>query len=272
VGAPVLFQGVRVGSVTSITIMADFKKLKANIPVIIEIEPDRVQVSEEFKERDFRKVADNLIAAGLRGMLAMQSFITGQLLIELDFFPNTPVVLRNLEKDYVELPTIPSPTARLARALDKFDFESFQTRLISSLDGINTFVNDPDLTASVRDLKETLQTARQLLANVNKQVDPLARDVRQTAKDIGNLARDFDPRMKKLTTSLERTITGLDKTLHTVRGVVSEDSPMIVELENSLREVSAASRSLREFTADLNQQPEILLRGKRKSGGANPCK
>ena len=40
-------------------------------------------------------------------MLTMQSFITGQLLIELDFFPNTPVVLRNLEKDEIEIPDYP---------------------------------------------------------------------------------------------------------------------------------------------------------------------
>ena len=45
VGAPVLFQGVPVGSVTNIVILADFKKLKADIPVFIEIEPDRFQVS-----------------------------------------------------------------------------------------------------------------------------------------------------------------------------------------------------------------------------------
>ncbi len=41
VGAPVLFQGVQVGSVTSITLQADLEKMKTQIPVFIEIEPDR---------------------------------------------------------------------------------------------------------------------------------------------------------------------------------------------------------------------------------------
>jgi paraquat-inducible protein B len=44
VGAPVLFQGVQVGSVTSITLQADFVTMKTQIPIFIEIEPDRWKV------------------------------------------------------------------------------------------------------------------------------------------------------------------------------------------------------------------------------------
>ncbi len=44
VGAPVLFQGVPVGSVTNIILEADLVKMKTQIPVIIEIEPDRWKV------------------------------------------------------------------------------------------------------------------------------------------------------------------------------------------------------------------------------------
>src|SRR3974390_3950016 len=43
VGSPVLFQGVAVGSVKSIEIIADPIKHQADIPVIIEIELDRVK-------------------------------------------------------------------------------------------------------------------------------------------------------------------------------------------------------------------------------------
>jgi paraquat-inducible protein B len=268
VGAPVLFQGVPVGSVTSIVILANFNKLKADIPVFIEIEPDRFQVSEERqKERDPKKVADKLIKAGLRAMLTMQSFITGQLLIELDFFPNTPVVLRNLEKDEIELPTIPSTSARLARALDNFDFGALQKKLEASLDGIDKLVNNPDLAPSIKNLKETLQSAHKLVTKVDKQVDPLAKDVKKTVKDFGRLAKDFDPRMKDLTTSLEKTLSGLDKTMSAVRGVVSPDAPMVVDLENTMKELSRMSRSIRELSDYVEEHPESLIRGKKNPGG-----
>ena len=55
VGAPVLFQGVPVGSVTSITLQADLVTMKTQIPILIEIEPDKWHV--RTGERDPRKVA-----------------------------------------------------------------------------------------------------------------------------------------------------------------------------------------------------------------------
>ena len=103
VGAPVLFQGVQVGSVTSIILQADFVKMKTQIPVIIEIEPDRCKV--RTGERSYRKVAEKLIEMGLRAQLVMQSFITGQLMIELDFYPNSKVCYAppEIDKDYKDV-------------------------------------------------------------------------------------------------------------------------------------------------------------------------
>src|SRR5512135_2175768 len=70
VGAPVLFQGVPVGSVTSIILEADIEKMKTRIPILIEIEPDRFRVPAG--ERDYHKVAERLIEKGLRAQLVMQ--------------------------------------------------------------------------------------------------------------------------------------------------------------------------------------------------------
>ncbi len=268
VGAPVLFQGVQVGTVTGIQIRADFKKIKAEIPVYIEIEPGRFQVVGEQKPvRDPKVVADRLIAAGLRATLQMQSFITGQLLIELNFFPDTPVVLRHLDTEVIELPTIPSTTARVAQALERIDISGLQEKLLRVLDSADTLLSNPDLTASLRDLRETLQSTRQVIVKVAKQVEPLAKDMQRTAQDFGKVARNLDPRLKELTAGMEKAMTGLDKTMRSVRAVVSEDAPVMVDLENTLRELSAASRSLRELTSTLATQPESLIRGKKKPGG-----
>ena len=45
VGAPVLFQGVPIGSVTSIVLEVDPAKLQLSIPVVIEYEPDKFHVN-----------------------------------------------------------------------------------------------------------------------------------------------------------------------------------------------------------------------------------
>ena len=168
VGAPVLFQGVQIGSVKSITLRIVPEKVRTEIPVIIEIEPDRFEVAgtEGHKiittSTERRENAQKLIDMGLRAVLTSQSFITGQLMIELDFYPNTPANLKNIDKDYPEIPTIPSATERLAQTLQKLDLEGMQKHLEDTLAGIDRFVNNPDLKASIGELKGVLTDARRL--------------------------------------------------------------------------------------------------------------
>jgi paraquat-inducible protein B len=184
-------------------------------------------------------------------------------LIELDYFPDSPLVLKNIDKEYIEIPTIPSTPSKLARALDKLDLEAIQSKLEAALDGVDNLTNNPDLAASIRHLKETLRDARKLVNRVDRQVDPLAKEAKQTVKDIGKLARNLDSRVGGVATSLE-------KTLAAARGVISPDSPLVVELEDTLKKISAMSQSIRELADYLEQHPETLIRGKKKPGGKQP--
>jgi paraquat-inducible protein B len=263
VGAPVLFQGVQVGSVTGITLQADFVNMKTQIPILIEIDPDRWKV--RAGERNYRKVAEKLIEMGLRAQLITQSFITGQLMIQLDFFPKSKVCYAPPQvdkdfKDYVVIPTCASTSERLAKAFGDLDLKAIEKNLNSSLAGIDRLVNNPDLAASLRAMKDTLQDARQLVTRVDRQVDPLADDLKKTVKEFGKLASDVDARVGGLA-------TGLDKTMSAARGVLSQDSPLMVELETALKEISAMSRSIRQLTNYLDQHPEALIRGKGNPGG-----
>jgi len=262
VGAPVLFQGVQIGSVISIVLQADLVKMQTQTPVIIEYEPEKFQVGGEGRKTpiDPRKNIPKMIEKGLRAVLTMQSFITGQLMIELDFHPGTPVVLKNINKEYIEIPTIRSTSERLAQALGDLDLKGIEKHLLSTLAGVDRFVNNPDLTASLRALKDTLQDARQLLTRVDRQVDPLSDDLKKTVKEFGKLAANIDARVGGLATSF-------DKTMSAARGLLSENSPLIVDLENTLQEISAMSRSIRQLTNYLDQHPEALIRGKGNPGG-----
>jgi paraquat-inducible protein B len=266
VGAPVLFQGVQIGSVTSIVLEVDPAMLQVHIPIIIEYEPDRFHVrSKEPVVRDPRKTVPKLIEKGLRAQLVMQSFITGQLAIEFGFYPEStlcypPPHVDKEFKDYIVIPTCKSTGEKLANALEKLDLESLRKKLESTLAGIDRFVNSPELNASLGALKDTLQDASKLVTRVDRQVDPLADDLKKTVKDIGKLARGADAKVSDLT-------TGLDKTMSSARGVLSEDSPLMVDLQNTMKEIAAMSRSFRQLAAFLEQHPETVIRGKKSPGG-----
>ena len=263
VGAPVLFQGVPVGSVTNIILQADLANMKTQIPVIIEIEPDRWKV--RTGERNYHKVAAKLIEMGLRAQLVMQSFITGQLMIELDFFPKSKICYApaQIDKDYQDLvviPTCPSTSERLAQALGDLDLKGIEKHLLSVLASVDRLVNNPDLAASLSGLKDTLQDARKLVIRVDRQVDPLSSNVKKTVIDLGKLAGNVDAQVGGVA-------SGLDTTMSAAKSVLSQDSPLMVELENTLKEISAMSRSFRQLANYLDQHPEALSRGKGNPGG-----
>jgi paraquat-inducible protein B len=263
VGSPVLFQGVQIGSVTSISLEADLATMKTQIPVIVAIYPDRWQV--RGGERNYRQVAAKLIEKGLRAQLIMQSLITGQMMIQLDFLPEAglcyaPAQMDKQYKDLIIIPTCPSTGEKLANALAKLDLAGLEKHLEAALDGFAKLANDPDLAASIRGLKDTLADARKLITKVDRQVDPVSDDVKKTVKEFGKLASNVDAQVGGVA-------TGFDKTMSKARGLLSEDSPLMVDLQNTLQEISAMSRSIRQLADYLDQHPEALIRGKGKPGG-----
>jgi paraquat-inducible protein B len=267
VGAPVLFQGVQIGSVVSIVLEVDPAKLQLQIPVVIEYEPAKfhVRAGSRKESRDPRETVPKLIERGLRAQLTMQSFITGQLAIEIGFYPSStlcyaPAQTDKVYQDYIVIPTCQSTSERLSNALAKLDLAKLEAHLESAMDGIAKLVNDPNLAAAILGLKDTLQDARKLVKRVDRQVDPLAKDTKKTVQDFGKLARNLDGQVGGVA-------TGLDKTMSKARSILSEDSPLIVDLQTTLQEISAMSRSIRQLTNYLDQHPEALIRGKGKPGG-----
>jgi paraquat-inducible protein B len=269
VGAPVLFQGVQIGSVKSIILEVEPTQMKLQIPVIIEYEPEKFKVAGEGQNlpRDPRKTIPKLIEKGLRAVLGTQSFITGQLVIEIGFYPDSSVCYAPAKEDkvytdYIVIPTCKSTTERLMDALEKLDLAKLEQHLEATLAGVDKLVNNPDLAVSIRTLKDTLQDVNKLVKNVDRQVDPLSQDLKKTVRDFGKLANNVDAQVVGLA-------SGIDKTLAKARGFLSEDSPLIVDLENTLKEISAMSRSLRHLSSYLEEHPEVLIRGKAtpKPGG-----
>ena len=288
VGSLVLFQGVQIGSVKKIVLKANMDKARIERPVVIEVWPDRFQIRKNQKRQHPNQSLQELIDRGMRAVLTPQSIITGQLLIELDFFPDTHANLRLYNDGYLEIPTIPSTTERFAQTLQKLDLEGMKKNIQDTFTGIDRLVNSPEMKDSLHELKgalkdarrlaknldssigilsqsfdSTLRDTRKLVNNVDRQVAPLADNLNMAVGEFGNLARDADTQLVLLGDKLKVTLSAL-------KGVLSEDAPLIVEMENTLQEISAAARSVRQLANTLEQQPESLIQGKRRPSSNGP--
>jgi paraquat-inducible protein B len=84
VGAPVMLRGIAIGKVLDIQLQLSVEDLQFHIPVLIEVEPDRVAVRGDRSKLDGTGMIKQLVAKGLRGQLKTGSLLTGQLYVELD--------------------------------------------------------------------------------------------------------------------------------------------------------------------------------------------
>ena len=163
VGAPVTFRGVKIGVVKEISLTYDPVTKFAFIPVIIETQPYLI------KGAPIKRASENiqyLIKTGLRAQLDLQSLLTGQLTIVLDFLPEKPARLLGLMKGYIEIPTVPSPFGQLQKNIGEIPIKDITTDLQESMRSLN-------LT-----LKETQESVIFDVENTLREVTQAARAVR----------------------------------------------------------------------------------------------
>lgn len=156
VGAPVIFRGVRIGNVTSINLVYDAKTQEVLIPVVVDIELSRVMgISEKPGYPDYVQ----LMQQGLRAKLEIQNFITGQLMIALDFYPDKPAKFYGIIKGYPELPALPiSPD--IFQVMDDIPVKEITMNLEQAVAGINRLVNSEGISELRKALKEVTNSAR----------------------------------------------------------------------------------------------------------------
>ncbi len=303
IGAPVVFRGVKIGEVTEMRIYAIPKDMSVEIPVIFKIEPDNFQNIGAVVETDDQYM-DALIKKGLRAQMEMQSFVTGQQMINIDFFPDTELRLMgeegiDLGKDIIEIPTIQTFQQEIGKTLEEIPIGELAVSLENSMKGIERFVNSEELTKSLHYFKQTLREARNLVRHVDEKIDPLFTDVELTLKDAQAMLRHINSRIDPLAGSIKRTSdeahklvnnvnrrvrpiqADLAKTTKSLRaalgtaeeaieemdGMVSENSEFRYQIDIFLREITLMARSLRSFADYLERNPDALIRGKQRREG-----
>ncbi|MBV8259652.1 MAG: MCE family protein [Paraburkholderia sp.] len=199
VGAPIDFRGIVLGQVTDIGIEYDAKAHNFTMPVTMDLYPLRLSrrargeapvlphtpQSEELIKR--------LVARGLRGQLRTGNLITGQLYIALDIFPNTASAAIDVNRDPLELPTVPNSleelqlqVADIAKKLDQIPFDKLGNNLNETLKSANQLfgqVNDqilPQLRGTLDEAQKTFNAAQSTL----QQDSPLQSDVHQAMQEL----------------------------------------------------------------------------------------
>src|SRR5712691_68309 len=116
-GSAVLFRGVPLGKVVDVGIRYDPADKSFEIPVIIEIRPGVIARWSPHATLDTEGL-QFLIDEGLRARLESASFVTGQQIVQRNFYPGTPVKLQKTDLPYFQIPAVPSPTQQIMSSVD----------------------------------------------------------------------------------------------------------------------------------------------------------
>jgi paraquat-inducible protein B len=306
-GSPLVFRGVKIGAVSNIRMYFNFATKIPIVLVYVESEKGHVipyNIDEATAERLIKQGGQyafmkELIARGLRAQLEMQSIVTGQLQISLDLYPDKPAVYTGIDKTVMEIPTTPTPLQQLTKKLESLPIEEIFNNANSAMAGIANLVQSPELKESIANLNIALKDVQTLVRNVNDQVKPLSAGLSETIRDAQKLVKNADSQVSSVGTNLNEAIgdgrklirnadgsvdsikVKLDHTLTTatsaleearkliqdLEGSASEDSTLMYRLNETLREVGKAARSLSTLTDYLERHPEALLGGKGDGGG-----
>jgi paraquat-inducible protein B len=299
VGAPVTFDGVKIGQVTKVEPIYDssLKDDPVLIPVYIEL--DRPIKSVGPNAGTALADLDELIKQGLRAQLVSESMVTGQQSVNFSFFnPNkNPIKLKGLIPGIREVPTVASSFDRLKASLNnlllslnKMPLEEIGNKIDDSLTTLQQTLTDADVLikhvdkavqptlddaqAAMAEAKTVLQNANGLVTEIRERIElkpgqPLQKinDTLDTYRLMGQhldgqitpISTDLQTMLKKATATLDQGYALLD----TLERDVARNPALLSEVTSTLREFKSAATSIRALADFLRNNPNSLLTGKR---------
>lgn len=232
VGAPVEFKGIRIGKVTNIRMEFDSQLKEAKIPVMIALEPARFGIAGganplSLPAAQKKEVLDRFVGNGLRAQLKTGNYVTGQLYIDMEINPKAPPAEIVWKTTPPEFPTMPTPLAEITNSV---------AHILNKLESLPLESLGKQILQSIESLSKTMQETERLTQNLNDNISP----------------------------AVTATLDQLRNTLAAAENTLSQDSPMQLEINELLKELSKAARSIRLMTDYLERHPDALIYGKKE--------
>lgn len=262
IGAPVEFKGIKVGSVLDVRLEFDNEDMNFRIPVLIEIELQRIIERGSDEDGSTYETLDKLVDRGLRARLQTGSLLTSQLYVELDMHPGTPINVSGEETMFPELPTLATANFGAITA----SAES----LLAKLNAIDIHEVTDVLLATIKSADKTLKIADETIGNANKLIT--VPGIPQAIEDMRISLSNFKSIMKKVDESnIQEAINAghvalenLTVTLSKTNNILEPNSPAQYNLIKLTGELEETARSIRSLVETLERNPQALIFGKEK--------
>jgi len=267
VGAPVDFQGVRIGTVTGVRMEMDASQDGAVYrPVTFQIEFQRIDFRGERSGRGqevYKNIERLVQERGMRARLATQSILTGRLKIEMGYFPETPIHRKNRDPDIWEMPTIPSPLSMAKREVQDLPLQEIVQEAYRALKNMADLLDPENTGQTMAALNKTLTDLDDVMRHVKTRIDPITAEGVGVMQDMRATVQELQGLIAKMDNNIPPLLESITATSERVNIMLDPHAPMRGEITQLIGEMRETSRSIRLFMEFLEQHPESLLRGKR---------
>lgn len=270
VGAPVQYRGMRVGSVKQMQLELNTDTGRAQIPVYIEIEDNRLTFTGAACKG--KGMAHQIAHKGLRGQLQTDSLITGKKKVALVESPDSPKRLMGGALSVIEIPTIPTLQETLLKKLDDLPLHSIVSNLNATLVAVARLADSSEVKEAVVAISQSSDKLNGLLDRLESMIPNLVQITTATAEETHRLLLEIKPAMIHLEplmvtaqanlNTLQETQAELVTTLAEAQRLMSDQSPMRYELNEALDRIGGAADSIRQLMDYLQRHPEAFLAGK----------
>lgn len=285
VGAPVTFRGVKMGEVTDIFIGYQPSTQDVVIPVFADLYPDSIvtitgTADLKHMRTDASILRDYIRNSGLRAQLSVSSLVTGQLVVNLDFYPYAEIKEDvNNFPDRIEIPTVPSTLDAVQATLQdlygklqKLPLEDMIKDVRQLLQGANQLVNNPKVQLALDQAAEAVTRLNHIAGTLDGQVGPLMTQAGGAVEQARSAFASIDARAgeaRALIGGGDRAVADARKALETLQQLLSNanslvqpGSPLNYELTTALRDLGAAARSISALANTLDRTPNAVIFGR----------
>ncbi len=287
VGSPVLFRGVNIGSVAKIKLYHNHKTQQSLVPVYIDLKQEVMELmiqgedQNQLTEEQALALMVEMIQSGLHARLILENLVSGRQVVEFEFDTNIPIKLTGIDKKFLEIPTVESDLDKIQNLFKTLPLKELTESLIVTVTKINEMFTNKDAKEVFNNINATIAGSRQLIDNLNAQVVPLSEltknrlievqvllkntetQLTQTLLELTKLSSDVNVKLTDLTTSATTAFDKSEVVLSNMNTMIDQNSSVRSELEQSLKELSRAAKSIRVFTEYLERHPEALIQGKK---------
>jgi len=271
VGAPIKLKGVVLGQINDIQI--NFQSDNKTIVTAVTADLVMERISSEGAEIDSDFIV-NAVDNGLRAQLNYQSFLTGLLYVELDFYPDSELKLYELEEDYAEIPTIGTSFEEISDRFQELDLKGLVNNVNDLAEQISTIVGDGQVQKTLTNFNQLVVSLEATSNNLNGEITQMSGQMTQTLSELNTLISQLNTTTPKIAETLDKSLQELQTSLGNfddatanVNYLLSDDSILVNQLSSTLEDISRSAQAFRSLSETLEQQPEALLRGRKLTDG-----